>query len=167
MPAQPSAPTRLIDSRGHRFGAALSAVILALGFVADAPIVIPAVGLALGVSAYFGTRYSILGRPWPFVRRAVRLAPPAELESEVPPRFAQALGTVGLALASLALAAGALNGGSIATGTGWLLAAAVGGLQLVLAVTGYCLGCQLYRLRWYAPRLFDRIVGTSAVDAAA
>ena len=31
MSAQRSAPTRLIDPRGHRFGAALSAVILALG----------------------------------------------------------------------------------------------------------------------------------------
>jgi len=166
MSAQRSAPTRLIDPRGHRFGAALSAVILALGFVADAPLVIPAVALALGASAYFGTRYSILGRPWPFVRRALRLGPPAELESEVPPRFAQALGTVGLALASVALAAGTAGAGSIATGTGWLLGAAVGGLQLVLAVTGYCLGCQLYRLRWYVPRLFDRIVGTSTVEAA-
>ena len=87
MSAPRYAPTRLIDPRGHRFGAALSAVILALGFVADAPIVIPAVGLALGVSAYFGTRYSILGRPWPLLRRALRLGPPAELESEVPPRF--------------------------------------------------------------------------------
>jgi Domain of unknown function (DUF4395) len=158
---------RLIDPRGHRFGAALSAVILALGFIASAPIVIPAVGLALAVSAYFGTRYSVLGRPWPSVRRALRLGPPAELESEVPPRFAQALGTVGLALATVALAAGVAGAAPIATATGWLLAAAVGGLQLVLAVTGYCLGCQLYRLRWYAPRLFDRIVGTSAVDAAA
>ena len=167
MSAQRSAPARLIDPRGHRFGAALSSVILALGFAGNAPIVIPAVGLALGVSAYFGTRYSILGRPWPFVRRVLRLGPPAELESEVPPRFAQALGTLGLALATLALAAGAAGAGSIATGTGWLLGGAVGGLQLVLAVTGYCLGCQLYRLRWYAPRLFDRIVGTSAVDAAA
>jgi len=158
---------RLIDPRGHRFGAALSAVILALGFLANTPIVIPAVGLALGVSAYFGTRYSVLGRPWPFVRRALRLGPPAELESEVPPRFAQALGTVGLGLATLAVVAGLAGARPIAIGTGWLLAAAVGGLQLVLAVTGYCLGCQLYRLRWYAPRLFDRIVGTSAVDAAA
>ena len=167
MSAPRLASTRLIDPRGHRFGAALSAVFLTLGFMADAPIVIPAVGLALGVSAYLGTRYSVLGRPWPFVRRALRLGPPAELESEVPPRFAQALGTLGLALATLALAAGALGGGSIAIGTGWLLAAAVASLQLVLAVTGYCLGCQLYRLRSYAPRLFDRIVGTSAVDAAA
>ena len=158
---------RLIDPRGHRFGAALSAVILALGFVANAPIVIPAAGFALGASAYFGTRYSVLGRPWPYVRRALRLGPPAELESEVPPRFAQALGAVGLALATVALAAGVAGAEPIAIATGWLLAAAVGGLQLVLAATGYCLGCQLYRLRWYAPRLFDRIVGTSALDAAA
>jgi hypothetical protein len=156
---------RQIDPRGHRFGAATSAVLLALGFVADAPIVIPAVGLALGVSAYFGTRYSILGRPWPFVRRTLRLGPPAELESEVPPRFAQALGTVGLALATVALVAGVAGAGSIATGAAWVLAGAVGGLQVVLAVTGYCLGCRLYGLRWYAPRLFDRIVGTSAGEA--
>jgi hypothetical protein len=167
MSTQRPGPTRLIDPRGHRFGAALSAVILALGFVADAPIVIPAVSLALGVSAYFGTRYAVLGRPWPLVRRALRLGPPAELESEVPPRFAQALGTVGLALASVALAVGTAGVGSIATRTGWLLAAAVSGLQVVLAVTGYCLGCELYRLRWYVPRLFDRIVGTPAVDAVA
>jgi Domain of unknown function (DUF4395) len=158
---------RLIDPRGHRFGAALSALILAIGFLANAPIIIPAVGLALAVSAYFGTRYSVLGRPWPFVRRTLRLGPPAELESEVPPRFAQALGAVGLTLATVALAAGVAGAAPLAIATGWLLAAAVGGLQLVLAATGYCLGCQLYRLRWYAPRVFDRIVGTSAVDAAA
>jgi hypothetical protein len=158
---------RLIDPRGHRFGAALSALILAFGFLANAPIVIPAVGLALAVSAYFGTRYSVLGQPWPFVRRTLRLGPPAELESEVPPRFAQALGAVGLTLATVALAAGVAGAAPLAIATGWLLAAAVGGLQLVLAATGYCLGCQLYRLRWYAPRVFDRIVGTSAVDAAA
>jgi Domain of unknown function (DUF4395) len=166
MSAQPFGSTRLIDPRGHRFGAASAAVLLVLGFIADAPIVVPLVGVALAISAFYGTRYSILGRPWPFVRRALRLGPPAELESEVPPRFAQALGTVGLALASLALAAGAAGAGSVVTGTGWILAFAVGSLQLVLAVTGYCLGCQLYRLRWYAPRLFDRIVGTSAGSVA-
>jgi hypothetical protein len=136
--------------------------LLALAFVANVPALVPAIGLALGVSAYFGTRWSVLGRPWPVVRRVLRLGPPHELESEVPPRFAQALGTLGLGLATVGLAAGSLTGGPIATGTGWLLAGAVAGLQLVLAVTGYCLGCQLYGLRWYAPRLFDRIVRTAA-----
>jgi hypothetical protein len=161
LPTQ-SPGTRLIDPRGHRFGAGLSVVILVLGFIASLPIVVPAIGIALGISAYFGTRYSILGRPWPFLRRTLNLGQPVELESEVPPRFAQSLGTLGLALASVALAVGALSGAPIVTGLGWTLTGAVAALQLVLAATGYCLGCQLYRLRWYAPRLFDRIVRTAA-----
>jgi hypothetical protein len=159
----PAAPARtssgrLIDPRGHRFGAGLSVVILAVGFLAQAPVVVPLVGLALGVSALFGTRYSALGRPWPTVRRILRLGPPAELESEFPPRFAQLLGMVGLGLATVLFAVGA-------TGGGWLFAGAVAALQTVLAVTGYCLGCRLYFLRWYAPRLFDRLAGVSPLEA--
>ena len=72
-----AARPRLIDPRGHRFGAALSAVILVVAFAIQAPIFVAAIGLALGVSALFGTQYSALGRPWPFVRRretAPRLA---------------------------------------------------------------------------------------------
>jgi hypothetical protein len=149
---------RLIDPRGHRFGAGLSVVILGLGLLAQAPVVIPAIGLALGISAFFGTQYSILGRPWPFVRRALRLDPPGELESEFPPRFAQLLGTLGLGLATVLLAAG-FSGGA------WLIAGAVGALQTLLAATGYCLGCRLYGLRWYAPRLFDRLVAVSSRNA--
>ena len=161
-PLQPSATSRLIDPRGHRFGAGLSVVFLVLGFVANVPLVVPLIGIALGLSAYFGTRYSALGRPWPFIRRALGLGPPAELESEVPPRFAQALGTLGLGLATVALALGWLTDATLAVAAGWALAGAVAALQLLLAATGYCLGCQLYRLRWYAPRLFDRIVRTAA-----
>lgn len=142
---------QLIDPRGHRFGAGVSAGVLGLGFVAGASLVIPVIALALGASAFFGTRWSVLGKPWPFVRRALRLKPPADLESEVAPRFAQMLGTVGLALATLFLAVGL-------PGAAWLLAGVVAGLQLILAATGYCLGCRLYVLRWYAPALFDRIV---------
>jgi uncharacterized protein DUF4395 len=150
--------SRQIDPRGHRFGAGLSVAILAGGFAANAPIVVPAVGVALGVSASFGTRYSALGRPWPYVRRALRIGPPGELESEFPPRFAQLLGTVGLGLASGSFAIGFAAGG-------WLLAGAVAALQLLLAATGYCLGCRLYGLRWYAPRLFDRLAAVTSRDA--
>ncbi|HUQ44680.1 MAG TPA: DUF4395 domain-containing protein [Candidatus Limnocylindria bacterium] len=145
-------PPRLIDPRGHRFGAGLSVALLVLGFLADVSLVIPAVGLALAVSAFVGTRYSALGRPWPLVRHALRIGPPRELESEVPPRFAQLLGTLGLGLASALLLIGVTAGA-------WLVAAAVTGLQAVLAATGYCLGCRLYFVRWYAPTLFDRIAG--------
>jgi len=150
---QPVAPARLrmIDPRGHRFGAALSAVFLVVAFAIGAPVLVAAIGVALGVSAMFGTQYSALGRPWPLVRRVLRLGPPAELEGEYPPRFAQALGTVGLLVAVLLFAIGA-------GGLAWLPVAAVAGLQTVLAATGYCLGCRLYFLRWYVPSLFDRLV---------
>jgi hypothetical protein len=159
MASTPPQPHRRIDPRGHRFGAGLSVVILAAGFATGTTLVIPAVGLALGVSAVFGTRWSILGRPWPVVRRLLRIGPPAELESEYPPRFAQLLGTVGLLLATALLAAGLPWGG-------WLLAAAVAALQALLAITGYCLGCRLYGLRWYAPRLFDRLIAVRGTDSA-
>jgi hypothetical protein len=146
-----AARPRRIDPRGHRFGAALSAVVLAIAFAIQAPILVGAIAVALGVSALFGTQYSILGRPWPLVRRLLGLGPPAELEGEYPPRFAQALGTVGLLVAVVLFA---FNAGVVA----WLPVAAVAGLQTVLAATGYCLGCRLYFLRWYVPSLFDRLV---------
>jgi uncharacterized protein DUF4395 len=50
-------------------------------------------------------------------------------------------------------------------GAGWLLAGAVAALQLLLAATGYCLGCRLYGLRWYAPSIFDRLIAVSSRNA--
>jgi hypothetical protein len=141
---------RLIDPRAHRFGAALSVLLLVLGYVAGLPLVVAFLALALGVSALFGTRYSILGRPWPIVRRALGIAPPRELEHEFPPRFAQALGALGFGVATLLFLVGF-------TTVGWLIAAAVGGLQAALAATGYCLGCRLYFLKWWLPAQFQRL----------
>jgi hypothetical protein len=141
---------RLIDPRGQRFGAALSVAILIAGFAVGLPIVVAFLAVALGVSALFGTRYSILGRPWPVVRKAVGIAPPRELEHEFPPRFAQALGALGFGLATLLFVVG------FAT-AGWVVAAAVGGLQAVLAATGYCLGCRLYFLKWWVPAQFQKL----------
>jgi hypothetical protein len=147
--SSPSSGGRFIDPRGHRFGAVLSVFILAIALVLNLPVVVGLIGLALFVSAWFGTRYSALGKPWPYVRKALRLGPPEELESEIPPRFAQALGSLGLGLAVLAFIVGVPL-------LGWGLTIAVAALQAVLGVTGYCLGCRLYFLRWYAPALFER-----------
>jgi hypothetical protein len=145
-PGQP----RLIDPRGHRFGAAFSVVLLVLAFVIDQPVIVAAVGIALGVSAWFGTRYSILGRPWPYVRKLLHIGPPKELEVEWPPRFAQAIGFLVLASASILFLVGLPT-------LGWLFTAAVALLQTLLAATGYCLGCRLYFLSWKAPVLFQRL----------
>jgi hypothetical protein len=145
----PSSGGRFIDPRGHRFGAILSVFILAIALVLNLPWVVALIGLALFVSSWFGTRYSALGKPWPYVRKALKVGPPAELESEIPPRFAQALGSLGLGLAVLAFVGGVPV-------IGWVLTIAVAALQAVLGLTGYCLGCKLYFLRWKAPGLFER-----------
>jgi uncharacterized protein DUF4395 len=147
-------PAREIDPRGQRFGAGASVVVLALAFVANAPFVVAFVGLALGVSSAFGTRFFVLGRPWPLVRSALRLRP-TQPEHEYPPRFAQALGTTFLALALVLFAA-------VGSPLGWLPVAAVAGLQALLAATGYCVGCRLYFLRWWVPSRFARFASRGA-----
>ena len=142
-------PARMIDPRGHRFGAGLSALLLVASFVAAwVPGVLLAL-LSIGTSAAFGLRWSIYGAIWRRIARAARLGK-VEPEHEYPPRFAQTLGSLALVLA---LAAFGLRGDAI----GWLLALAVAGLQGLLAVTGYCLGCRLYFLRWWVPDLVTSI----------
>jgi len=142
-------PARFIDPLGQRFGAGLSAAILAPAFLLGLPWLVALVGLNLLVSAAFGTRLFLPGRAWPPVRSALRLGP-TEPEHEYPPRFAQALGGTFLALATLAFLVGAPV-------VGWLLAGAVVGLQILLAATGICVGCRLYFLRWWVPSIVARL----------
>lgn len=143
---------RQIDPRGQRFGAGVSAVLLAIAFLVSAPWLGVLVGLNLGASAALGTRLFLPGRAWPLVRRLLRIGPPRELEHEYPPRFAQALGATVIGLAMLAFFVGAMP-------LGWLLVGAVAALQTLLALTGICVGCRLYVLRWWAPAQFARLVG--------
>jgi Domain of unknown function (DUF4395) len=142
-------PSRMIDPRGHRFGAGVSALLIAISFVLNAPLGVALAFLSIAVSGVFGLRYSIYGAIWRRIVRLAHLAPPRELEHEYPPRFAQVFGSVVLAVSLLAFAVGL-------TALGWLLAGAVAALQTVLAVTGYCLGCRLYFVRWWVPSLVTR-----------
>jgi hypothetical protein len=142
-------PARMIDARGHRFGAGVSAILLIVAAITQTPWLIALVLLSIGVSAAFGLRWSIYGAVWRRIVRVARLGP-AEPEHEYPPRFAQVLGSIALILSLVAFAAGA-------TTLAWVFALAVAGLQSVLAVTGYCLGCRLYFLRWWVPDVVTRI----------
>jgi Domain of unknown function (DUF4395) len=134
-----------IDPRGHRFGAGISALLLVAATATNSPWLVVIVLVSIGVSGAFGLRYSVYGAVW---RRIVKLARlgPAEPEHEYPPRFAQVLGSAALLLSL----AGFVIGLPI---LGWAFALAVAALQIVLAVTGYCLGCRLYFLRWWVPDL--------------
>jgi Domain of unknown function (DUF4395) len=160
IPAEAAAvlpKARMIDPRGHRFGAGVSAIALIVALVTNTPWLVAVALLSIGVSAAFGLRYSIYGAIWRRIVKIARLGP-TEPEHEYPPRFAQVLGSVALTLSLVAFALGQPT-------LGWLFAVAVAGLQSLLAVTGYCLGCRLYFLRWMVPDLVTRIWTRSAGSA--
>ncbi len=142
-------PARMIDPRGHRFGAGVSAIILGLAVVLQAPALVLVALLSIGTSAAFGLKYSVYGAIWRRIVKVARLGP-TEPEHEYPPRFAQVLGSIALTLSMLAFVAGPPI-------LGWVFALAVAGLQTLLAATGYCLGCRLYFLRWFVPDLATRL----------
>jgi hypothetical protein len=140
---------RMIDPRGHRFGAGVSALLLIGAFLTGSVWLVAIALLSIAVSAAFGLKYSIYGVAWRRIVKALAL-PRVEPEHEYPPRFAQTLGSTVLIVALIAFALGA-------TTIGWVLALGVAGLQSVLALTGYCLGCRMYFLRWWLPALLTRI----------
>ncbi|HWP62004.1 MAG TPA: DUF4395 domain-containing protein [Candidatus Binatia bacterium] len=142
-------PARLIDPRGHRFGAAVSGTILVASALLGQPLGVAFVLITIGVSAAFGMRWSIYGAIWRRLARGLRL-PAVEPEHEYPPRFAQTLGSIALLAALVAFGLGA-------TVVGWVFSLAVAALQALLALTGYCLGCRLYFLRWWLPSAVTRL----------
>ena len=138
MTDQNPAGARGIDPRGPRFGAALTSVVLALALLTGNVWVLAAQTVIFAIGSLFGVQrspYSLLFRR--FVRP--RLAPPTELESPEPPRFAQ---TVGLAVAGLGLVFAAAGAGAAVE-----IAAALALVAAFLnAAFGLCLGCELYLL---------------------
>ena len=146
------APVRLIDPRGQRFGAGLSAIVLARS---GSPSTSRSSSCSSGSPSPSARRSAPAGSSSPArgrsFRRLLSLGPPAAPEPEVGPRFAQALGATFLALGVVLLALGLRP-------LGWLPVGAVVALQTLLAVTGFCLGCRLYGLQWWVPDQFDRLV---------
>jgi hypothetical protein len=126
---------QLLDPRGVRFGAALTAVVLVLVLVAGSA------WLALVQAVVFAfTAASPRNGPYAVVYQSLvapRLAQPTELEPAAPVRFAQLVGLVFVLVA----AAGYLVGLPV-------LGAVMAGLALVAAFLnaafGLCLGCEVY-----------------------
>ena len=116
-----------------RFAQAITGVLCLEAIVFDTPAAV-AVALALVVLSLAGPRWSPVA--WVFQR----IAPPAgDLEPAAPVRFSQAMAAGFLAVALVLLAAGV----SLA---GWIVAGLVAALALVSAISGLCVGCEMYRL---------------------
>jgi hypothetical protein len=132
-----------VDPRGPRFGAGVTAALLAVtlllgtGPAATALLVVVALLFVLGVArGVQGTLQGLAFKAW--VRP--RLAPPTELEDPRPPRFAQLVGLLvvgaGLLLAALGFPAAVPIAAAVALVAAFLNAA-----------FGLCLGCELYLLQ--------------------
>ena len=119
VPAEAAAQlpkARMIDPRGHRFGAGVSAILLVVAFLTGTVWLVALALLSIGVSAAFGLKYSIYGVVWRRIAKVLAL-PKVEPEHEYPPRFAQTLGSTALILALVAFALGATtSAGSHACG---------------------------------------------------
>jgi len=127
-----------VDPRGQRCNAALSAVVLAVVLITGSVWLFAAQAVVFGIGAVFGLRYS----PYGYLYRALirpRLGPPAELEAEAPPRFAQGVGLIFGIIGVIGYATGV-------TPLGMAAAAAALAAAFLNAAFGFCLGCEMYVL---------------------
>jgi hypothetical protein len=127
-----------VDPRGQRFSAILTSFVLVVVLITGswpllaAQAVVFVIGVAFGLrSAPYGLIYQALVRP--------RLGPPAELEPEAPPRFAQGVGATFALVGVVGYALGIPALGM--TATAFALIAA-----FLNAAFGLCLGCEAYLL---------------------
>jgi Domain of unknown function (DUF4395) len=135
--ADPYRDTDVIDSRAPRFNQAVIGSLALVAFVSGfwELLALLAVQLVLGLT---------LGRRWCLPCLAYfELVQPrlgeGPVEDSRPPRFANLVGVVVLGSASLLLALGYET-------AGWALGLLVAGLALLAAMTGLCVGCEVYRL---------------------
>jgi len=126
----------MIDPRGPRFGAILTMVVFAAVLATGSAWVMAVQAAFFAVGAFFGLTKTPYGLIYRWLVRP-RLGPPADLESEAPPRFAQAVGLVISIVAVIGFATGLTVLGVVAAALG-LIAAVLNG------VFGLCLGCELY-----------------------
>jgi hypothetical protein len=128
----------LVDPRGLRFAAALTASVLALVLITGSGWLLLAQTSVFAIAALAGLHaspYAVL------FRHAVRprIGPPAELEDARPPRFAQAVG-LGFGVVGLLGFAAGLDAVAIAATAAAFVAA------FLNAAFGFCLGCEVYLL---------------------
>ena len=125
-----------VDPRGPRFGAVLTSVVLAVVLITASGWLLAAQAVVFGLGAFAGLRYAPYGVLFRLLVRP-RLAPPAELEAQAPPRFAQG---VGFAFAAVG-AVGYLSG---VTALGVVATAFALGAAFLNAAFDFCLGCEVH-----------------------
>ena len=135
--AHPYLDTDVIDSRAPRTNQAVIGTLALVAVLAGWWWLLALLALQLAVGLTFGRRYCL-----PCLAYFELIQPrfgEGPLEDARPPRFANLVGLTVLALASAAYLAGLAT---VGVALGLLVAA----LALLAAVTGFCTGCEAYKL---------------------
>lgn len=135
--ADPYGDTDVIDARAPRFNQTTVGTVSLVALLTGWWWLLGLLALQLIAGLTLGRRYCL---PCLFYFEVVQpRVGEGEIEDARPPRFANILGAVFLSAATLAHVAGL-------SAVGWLLGGIVAALALLAAVTGLCVGCELYRL---------------------
>jgi hypothetical protein len=135
--ADPYRDLRVIDSRAPRFNQAVVGIFSAVAVLTGWWWLLALLAVQLGVSLTLGRRWCI-----PCLVYFELVQPrfgEGQLEDSRPPRFANMVGVAFLGAATLAYGLGAPELGAV---LGGLVAA----LALLAAATGFCAGCEGYKL---------------------
>ena len=135
--ADPYRDTDVIDSRAPRFNQATIGLLSALAVITGWWWLLALLAVQLVVGLSFGRQYCL-----PCLAYFELVQPrfgEGPLEDARPPRFANMVGATVLTAASLAYALGAETAGAV-------LGVLVAGLALLAAATGFCAGCEAYKL---------------------
>lgn len=135
--ADPYRDLDVIDSRAPRANQATIGALALLAFVVDWWPLLAVLAAQLLVGLRFGRRYCL-----PCLAYFELIQPrfgEGAIEDSRPPRFANQVGLVVLGAASIAHLVNL-------EALGWTLGLLVAGLALLAATTGFCAGCELYKL---------------------
>ena len=150
--ADPWRDTDVIDERAPRFNQAVVGTVALLGAIFGWPLAWAIMGTQLLMGLTLGRRWCLTCVAY-FVLIQPRFGE-GQLEDSRPPRLANKMGAVFLGGAALAWWLGAPVVGTV-------LGALVAALALLAATTGFCTGCEIYRLsariRGISPRHHSHI----------
>lgn len=150
--ADPWRDTEVIDARAPRFNQAVVGLVALIGALFGWPLLWALMGAQLLIGLTLGRRFCLTCLAY-FELIQPRFGE-GELEDSRPPRLANAMGFAFLTAAALAWWLG-----SPAAGTA--LGALVAFLALLAATSGFCAGCEIYRLsarlRGISPQRHSRI----------
>lgn len=131
----PFEDTDVIDVRGPRTLQTTVAIVTALAFVLDAPWLVALMALQLVVGLSLGRRWCLPCVLW-FKVLQPRVGE-GRIEDSRPPRFANILGAIFLSTATVLF----VLGFAVA---GWVVTLMVTALASLAAVSGICVGCEMY-----------------------